>query len=136
VVGGRVTVSTTRPDQLGDIRVRTILIIDDDATVRDVCSIALTEEGYLVETATDGLDALDRIGCAPDVVVLDLLMPRMDGFAFLRRLRALAGHERTPVLLLTATGSSGESLAGAQAVLRKPFVLDALLRQVADLANA
>lgn len=90
-------------------RVRTVLVIEDDAAVREAW--------------------------APDVIVLALVMPRMDGWEFLRRFRALPGQERTPVLLLTATASTGAALAGAQAILRKPFVLEALLRQVSDLAG-
>ena len=114
---------------------RTVLIVEDDASVRDVCADVLTDEGYVVHAAADGMSGLAQLDCSPDVIVLDLVMPRMDGWEFLRRLRAVAGHEQTPVLLLTGTASSGAALAGAQAVLRKPFVVEALLRQVADLAH-
>lgn len=113
---------------------RTVLLIEDDASVRDVCAEALTDEGFVVHAAPDGLAGLAQLDCAPDVIVLDLLMPRMDGWEFLRRLREDEGHARTPVLLLTASSSSGAALAGAQAILRKPFVLEALIRQVRDLA--
>lgn len=113
----------------------TVLLIEDDAAVRDVCAEALTDEGYAVRAAGDGISGLAQLDHEPDVIVLDLAMPRMDGWEFLRRLRGTIGHERTPVLLLTATGSTGASLAGAQAILRKPFVLEALLRHVADLAR-
>jgi two-component system response regulator MprA len=124
-----VTISTIRT------RACTVLVVEDDAAVRDACTEALVDEGYAVHSAADGLAALAELGCAPDVVVLDLVMPRMDGWEFLRRLRALPDHERTPVLLLTATASTGAALAGAQAILRKPFVLEALLRHVSDLAG-
>lgn len=113
---------------------RTILLIEDDAEVREVCAQVLTDEGYTVHAASDGISGIAQLDCMPDVIILDLVMPRMDGWEFMRRLRAVAGHERTPVLLLTATASSGASLAGAQAILRKPFVVEALLRQVADLS--
>lgn len=125
----RLTVSTIRN------RVRTVLVIEDDAAVREACTEALVDEGYAVHSAADGLAALAELDCAPDVIVLDLVMRRRDGWEFLRRFRALPGQERTPVLLLTATASTGAALAGAQAILRKPFVLEALLRQVSDLAG-
>ena len=113
---------------------RTILLIDDDAEVRQACAQVLSEEGYSVHAASDGVSGIAQLDCMPDVIVLDLVMPRMDGWEFIRRLRAVAGHEHTPVLVLTATSSSGAALVGAQAILRKPFVVDALLRQVADLS--
>jgi two-component system response regulator MprA len=116
------------------IATRTILVVEDDAEVREVCAQVLTDEGYVVHAAPDGVSAIAQLDCMPDVIVLDLVMPRMDGWEFMRRLRAVAGHEHTPVLLLTATSSSGAALAGAQAILRKPFVVEALLRQVADLS--
>jgi len=112
---------------------RTVLLIEDDGEVRDVCAQVLSDEGYTVHAAPDGVSGMARLDCRPDVIVLDLVMPRMDGWEFMRRLRAVAGHEQTPVLLLTATASSGAALVGAQAILRKPFVVEALLRQVADL---
>jgi two-component system, chemotaxis family, chemotaxis protein CheY len=114
---------------------RTVLVVEDDAEVRDLCAQVLVDEGYAVHAASDGVSGIAQLDCMPDVIVLDLAMPRMDGWEFMRRLRAVAGHEQTPVLLLTATSSSGVALAGAQAILRKPFVVDALLRQVADLAS-
>lgn len=113
----------------------TVLIVDDDAGIRDACAEALTDEGYSVRAARDGVAGLAALDEDPDVIVLDLLMPRMDGWEFLRELRGMEAHARTPVLLLTATSSRGASLAGAQAILRKPFVLEALLRHVADLAR-
>jgi CheY-like chemotaxis protein len=112
---------------------RTVLLIEDDAEVREVCAHVLSDEGYTVHTASDGVSGIAQLDRMPDVIVLDLVMPRMDGWEFMRRLRGVADHEHTPVLLLTATASSGASLAGAQAILRKPFVVEALLRQVADL---
>lgn len=117
------------------IRPCTVLIVEDDASVREACTEALVDEGYAVRTAADGFAGLAELGCAPDIVVLDLMMPRMDGWEFLRRLRALPGHERTPVLVLTASARTGGAIAGAQAILRKPFVLDAFLRHVSDLAG-
>ena len=113
---------------------RSILVIEDDAEVREVCAQVLADEGYTVHAAADGVSGIAQLDCMPDVIVLDLVMPRMDGWEFMRRLRTVAGHEHTPVLLLTGTSSSGGALAGAQAILRKPFAVEAFLRQVADLS--
>ena len=113
---------------------RTILLVEDEADVREVCAQVLSDEGYTVHAAADGVSGMAQLDCRPDVIILDLVMPRMDGWEFMRRLRAVAGQEHTPVLLLTGTSSSGAELAGAQAILRKPFVVEALLRQVADLS--
>jgi len=112
-----------------------IFIVDDHPVVREGLVAALDGKNGIEVAGVFGSaeEALTARGNA-DVIVLDLVMPRMDGWEFMRRLRAVAGHERTPVLLLTATASSGAALAGAQAILRKPFVVEALLRQVADLS--
>jgi DNA-binding response OmpR family regulator len=109
-----------------------VLVVDDDASIRDLYTTLLTDEGYRVETATDGQDGLNQLGCAPDVILLDLMMPFMDGPEFLRRLRRLAKHARTPVIVLSAN-YTGATYQGAQAVMQKPFDADVLLRCVSGL---
>ena len=94
----------------------------------------LREEGYRVETAVDGRDALDQLGCEPDLILLDLAMPVMDGYEFLSRFRATRQHRRTPVLIVSAT-HRGPVPAGAQGVLEKPFAIDALASRVRDLLH-
>jgi CheY-like chemotaxis protein len=113
---------------------RCVLVIEDDPFIRDLYEILLSDGGYRVETAINGQDGLDRLWCAPDLIVLDLMMPVMDGREFLGRLRGRADGQRTPVLLVTAIW--GPSLPGAQGVLQKPFESEALLGRVAALLEA
>jgi two-component system response regulator MprA len=104
-----------------------ILVVDDEPHVREAVDRALRLDGYQVQLAADGREALDALAdSAPDAVVLDLLMPRVDGLEVCRRLRA-AG-DRTPVLVLTARDAVTDRVrgldAGADDYLVKPFALD------------
>jgi two-component system, OmpR family, response regulator MprA len=113
-----------------------VLVVDDDPDVRDAVETALELEGNRVTTAADGLDALKRLGQAEfDAVVLDVLMPHLDGFEVCRRLRA-AGN-RIPVLILTARDSEDDTIRGldlgADDYLVKPFALGELLARVRAL---
>ena len=113
-----------------------ILIVDDEPAVRDSLGRALTLEGYRVELAEDGSDALAQLrGGAPDAIVLDVLMPKVDGLEVCRRLRA-AG-DKTPVLMLTAREGVSDRVAGLDAgaddYLVKPFALDELLARLRAL---
>src|SRR5215213_3612338 len=110
-----------------------ILVVDDEPAVRDSLDRALRLEGYKVELAADGAEALDTLGAGtPDAVVLDLMMPRLDGLEVCRRMRA-AG-DRTPVLVLTARDGVTDRVkgldAGADDYLVKPFALDELLARL------
>ena len=113
-----------------------ILVVDDEPAVRTALRRALALEGYDVELAEDGADALDQLKTsAPDAIVLDVLMPKVDGLEVCRRVRA-AG-ERTPILMLTARESVADRVAGLDAgaddYLIKPFALDELLARVRAL---
>ena len=111
---------------------RCILVIEDDPSVRALYRSLLDGEGYRVETAIDGQDGLDQLGCAPDLIVLDLMMPVMDGHEFLRQLAGLPAHSDTPVLVVSAQQHSRPPI-GASAVMWKPFDMDALLGQVSGM---
>jgi two-component system response regulator MprA len=113
-----------------------ILVVDDEPAVRDAVDRALRLEGHDVAVAADGRAALDAVAATPpDALVLDVLMPRVDGLEVCRRLRA-AG-DRTPVLVLTARDAVADRVrgldAGADDYLVKPFALEELLARVRAL---
>jgi len=110
-----------------------ILVVDDEPAVREALRAGLEFEGYQVTTAADGLGALEQIAKAmPDALVLDVMMPRMDGLTVLRRLRSF--NAGLPVLLLTARDTVGDRVTGldvgADDYLTKPFDLDELLARI------
>jgi two-component system, OmpR family, response regulator MprA len=101
-----------------------VLVVDDDRAVRDAVRRALVLAGYDVQVAEDGLKGLQQIDeTRPDVIVLDVMMPEMDGLEVSRRLRSLG--DRTPILMLTARDAVEDRIdgldAGADDYLIKPF---------------
>ncbi|MFD9337377.1 response regulator transcription factor [Streptomyces sp. NPDC060028] len=113
-----------------------ILVVDDEPEVRAAVEDGLAVEGYEVRGAADGLAALAEVaGWQPDAVVLDVMMPVLDGLGVCRQLRAVG--DRTPVLVLTALDSVSERVdgleAGADDYLVKPFALDELVARVRAL---
>jgi two-component system, OmpR family, response regulator MprA len=114
-----------------------ILVVDDERAVRDSLRRALELEGYDVELAADGVEALERLSAngEPDAVILDILMPKMDGLEVCRRLRR-EGH-RLPVLMLTARDEVENRVAGLDAgaddYVTKPFALEELLARMRAL---
>lgn len=114
----------------------TILLVDDDPAVRGAVGRALTLEGYTVRLAADGAEALAALAAAPsELVVLDVLMPGLDGLEVARRVRG-AGN-RVPILMLTARETVDDRVAGLDAgaddYLVKPFALAELLARVRAL---
>jgi two-component system response regulator MprA len=114
-----------------------ILVVDDERAVRESLRRALTLEGYEVDLAADGAEAIERFGGngSPDAVVLDVLMPGMDGIEVCRYLRR--GGNAVPVLMLTARDAVGDRVAGLDAgaddYVVKPFALEELLARVRAL---
>lgn len=110
---------------------RRVLVVDDEPELRSTIADALALEGYDVSTATNGADALALIPhLKPDVIVFDLWMPVLDGFEF--RKAQLASHPEIPVVVLSALDSRSTRLAElrADALVPKPFDLDALYAAV------
>ena len=113
-----------------------ILVVDDDRAVREALERALGLEGYDVELAADGAEALAAVERRePDAIVLDVLMPQLDGFEVCRLLRK--AHHRVPILMLTVRDELGDRVegldAGADDYLGKPFELEELLARVRAL---
>jgi CheY-like chemotaxis protein len=115
----------------GPIRV---LIVEDVADLRDFYAILLREEGYECACATDGNDALAWMRWEPDVILLDLMMPVMDGYEFYARMRDLPG-DHPPVIVVSAVSPRRGALPGVHATLPKPFDFSQLLHRVAAAAT-
>ena len=103
-----------------------IMVVDDSVSIRQVVSRLMEDQGWKVITAKDGIDALDRLGeSRPDLIVLDIEMPRMNGYEFLGALKAQAGFEDIPVVMLTsrtATKHRDKAKAmGAKGFIVKPY---------------
>jgi two-component system, OmpR family, response regulator MprA len=138
--------STAHRPGAGVGRAPRVLVVDDDQSLRQAISRALELEGYCVESASDGAQALDFFDGerpTPDLVVLDILMPNVDGLSACRAIRA---RSRVPILMLTALQEVDERVegleAGADDYLAKPFAViefiarvRALLRRTIDSAD-
>jgi two-component system, OmpR family, alkaline phosphatase synthesis response regulator PhoP len=116
----------------------TVLVVDDDPSVVRVVELNLVQEGHQVRTASDGEEALAAIAQEPpDLVVMDVMMPRMDGFEALKRLKADPATASIPILMLTARAQDDDVFegygTGAQWYLTKPFEPTELRRVVRHL---
>jgi two-component system response regulator MprA len=113
-----------------------VLVVDDEPAVRESLERVLRHDGFEVDLAADGREAIRRLAAVrPDVVLLDVLMPQLDGLEVCRRMRDTG--DRTPVLLLTARDAVDDRVAGLEAgaddYLPKPFALDELLARLRAL---
>jgi CheY-like chemotaxis protein len=107
-----------------------VLVVDDDEDIRDALSVVLGSEGYLVVCAMHGAQALERLReCRPALIILDQMMPVMDGAAFIAAKNLDPSISKIPVLAITA--SMQPQVEGATAFMRKPVDLDCLLAAVA-----
>jgi DNA-binding response OmpR family regulator len=108
-----------------------VLVVEDDAQISRVLRLELEHEGYQVETAYDGLAGLEKALKEPDLVILDLMLPKLDGMEVCRRIRA---KSRVPIIMLTAKDRIPDRVggldAGADDYLTKPFSIDELLARV------
>ncbi|MBS0320733.1 MAG: Hpt domain-containing protein [Proteobacteria bacterium] len=117
-----------------------VLIVDDSLTVRKITSRLLQREGFAVATAKDGIDALDRVAEErPDVILLDIEMPRMDGFEFAKTLKADAANAHIPIIMITSrTAEKHRSRArelGVDLYLGKPYQEDELLKHLREMLD-
>jgi CheY-like chemotaxis protein len=117
-----------------------ILLVEDDHALRDTLADVLADEGFEVACAANGLEALEKLGkgLQPDLIVLDLVMPVMDGWAFRDAQRQRPDLSGIPMVVLSAsfpTDSPRIRALGAEEVLSKPVGMDRLLRAVRGLAT-
>ncbi|MEY4266679.1 MAG: putative chemotaxis protein CheY [Pseudomonadota bacterium] len=117
---------------------KTILIVDDSSSLRQVVNLALTRAGYEVIEAVDGMDGLAKLdGRKINLIVSDVNMPRMDGIAFVTQVKQNPRYKFTPVIMLTTEGQDAKKeqgrAAGAKAWIVKPFSPPVLLDAVSKL---
>ncbi len=119
---------------------RTIFIADDELDFVSTLRSRLEFEGFEVTTAPDGKSALDRIReDNPDLILLDVMMPTMNGFQVCRELKGNADTKSIPIVMLTAKSQESDKFwgkeAGADAYVTKPFDMDELIGQIRGLLN-
>jgi DNA-binding response OmpR family regulator len=114
-----------------------VLVIDDDTSIRQVIAYALSDEGYQVDEASDGEAALDLVGRQhPDIILLDMKMPGMDGWQFARLYREQYGHQ-APIIVLTAAQDAAQRGwdVNAESYVSKPFEIEVLVARVSAIAK-
>lgn len=132
---GKILADVGNTQAIGPMRV---LVVDDEAMIREVCSDVLRSEGYTVATARNGREALDELNRHPaNLVLMDIMMPVLDGLLACKELKEDARTRDIPVVLMSA-GSNLQARAAevnclADAIVSKPFDLDHLLRTVEQL---
>ena len=111
---------------------RPVLIVEDDADLREMMAQLLALEGYVATTVANGLEALEYLerGDKPDVILLDLMMPVMDGWEFRRQQQAVPTLANVPVIILSAIDQRRAAEVDAAAFLKKPLDFDRLLELV------
>lgn len=119
-------------------KIRTLLLVDDEPDLRESLSIRLRASGYKVVTASDGLEALKKArSLQPDLVLLDLMLPKMDGYKVARLLKFDGRYSRIPILILSARGQDLDKelavSAGADDYLVKPCSSSELLARIKKL---
>jgi len=119
---------------------RKVLAVDDSSSIRKMVEFSLKSKGFQVNTAVDGQEALELLAKdKPDVIILDINMPRLDGFGFLKKVKADAGYAAIPILMLTTEGQEADmetALAlGAKHYIVKPFKPSELIAAVEMLVQ-
>ncbi|HEV2262717.1 MAG TPA: response regulator transcription factor [Candidatus Rubrimentiphilum sp.] len=115
-----------------DMQPTRVAVVDDDRFVREMLELGLSREGFIVKTASDGQAALQLVReWEPEAIVLDVMMPKIDGLALLPRLREIT---QAPILMLTAKGETADKVAslgaGADDYLVKPFIFEELIARL------
>jgi two-component system, chemotaxis family, chemotaxis protein CheY len=120
------------------VKQKRVLIIDDDADIRTAVADILEDEGFDVATAENGIEGLQVLetGPRPNVILLDIMMPQLDGWGFMEEMRARERHASIPVVVFSAHGNPADIAAKMKTAgsLRKPLRLEELLETVAQCA--
>jgi CheY-like chemotaxis protein len=115
-----------------------VLVIDDEPAICELVADTLRDAGYTVDTAPNGVDALERMQLhVPQAIVLDLMMPRLNASGFVERMRLIPRFSAIPILIVTASYAAHQAAErlGARACLTKPFELDELVGQIGRLLD-
>ena len=116
-----------------------VLVVDDDPAILEICSDLLQTEGYTVSVATNGQQALEQIRTdPPNVILMDIMMPVLDGVEACRQVKANPATAEIPVVLMSARTNltrQSQDLASADALVAKPFDIDHLLNTIHDLVG-
>ena len=118
---------------------KTVLIVDDSATMRQMVSFTLTGAGFTVVEAGDGADAVKKLtaGTKPNLVITDLNMPNMDGISLIKEIRKMGTLKFTPILMLTTESTDDKKkegqAAGATGWIVKPFNTEQMLKVIAKV---
>lgn len=114
-----------------------VMVLDDDEQLLALYREILVDAGYEVTLVKDGVEGLDRLGERPDAFIVDLLMPRVDGCEFIKRIRATDEHRTKPALVVSAvaTKSWSQAACGADDFLAKPFEIETLLAKLRALTE-
>jgi two-component system chemotaxis response regulator CheY len=118
---------------------KTVMVVDDSASLRTVVKMALKGAGYEVIEGADGRDALSKLsGQKVHLIITDLNMPNLDGIGFVKEVKQMADYKFTPIIMLTTEGQESKKqegqAAGVKAWVVKPFQPDQMLNAVAKLA--
>lgn len=120
---------------------KTVLIVDDSSTMRQIVRATLANAGFAVVEAENGRDALNKLpGAKPSLVITDLNMPVMDGLSLIKSIRGQPAHQRTPILMLTTESDEGKKqegrAVGATGWIVKPFNPERLLAIISKVLPA
>lgn len=119
---------------------RKVLAVDDSSSIRKMVEFSLKSKGFQVTTAVDGQEALELLAKdKPDVIILDINMPRLDGFGFLKKIKAEAANAAIPVLMLSTEGQEADmetaASLGATHYIVKPFKPSELIAAIEKLVT-
>lgn len=121
-------------------KAKRILLVDDEPNILVAIEFLLKQEGYTVQKAFDGQQAIEKVDSfRPDIVILDVMMPGFDGFEVARRIRNIEGNEDTRIIFLTARGTQADKVkgysTGGEYYITKPFDNDELIGIVNELVE-